>query len=88
MLELARQFRKIDQAGEILTFALEDPGETVSGTEKGFVKSPDGVLRLGDIVISYSAVVAAASANNILVEDEVKLLIEHGVRHLLGIHHQ
>ncbi len=82
MHELNRKYRGIDSTADILSFALEDPNPV------GFVSSPDRWLRLGDIVISYAQALEDASLDGISVEDEIKDLVEHGVDHLLGIHHQ
>ncbi|MBI2334764.1 rRNA maturation RNase YbeY [Candidatus Daviesbacteria bacterium] len=82
-------FRGIDSTTDILSFALEDPspGSLQHVPRIGFVASPDRVLRLGDIVISYPQAVEDASADGIAVEEEIRALVEHGVSHLLGVHH-
>ena len=46
------------------------------------------VLRLGDIVLSYPQVIDDASRDEMLVDDKVDQLIEHGLMHLLGLHHE
>ena len=46
------------------------------------------VLRLGDIVLSYPQVINDAVRDEMLVDDKVDELIEHGLMHLLGIHHE
>ena len=73
----------------ILSFALEDPSpSSLQHVPRiGFVASPDRILRLGDIVISYPQVVEDASIEGISVEEEIRILVEHGVSHLLGVHH-
>lgn len=89
MHELNRQYRGIDSTTDILSFALEDPNPiNLQHLPKvGFVASPDNWLRLGDIVISYPQAVEDASLDGISVDEEIRLLVEHGVDHLLGIHH-
>ena len=89
MHELNRKFRGIDSTTDILSFALEDPSpSSLQHVPKiGFVASPDRILRLGDIVISYPQVVEDASIEGISVEEEIRILVEHGVSHLLGVHH-
>lgn len=92
MHELNRKYRQIDATIDVLTFALEDPlGPPVGGLSKllpgGFIASPDRVLRLGSIVISYPQAIADAASDNIPLEEEVKFLVTHGTNHLLGIHH-
>ena len=87
--ELNRKFRGIDSTTDILSFALEDPSpSSLQHVPRiGFVASPDRILRLGDIVISYPQVVEDASIEGISVEEEIRILVEHGVSHLLGVHH-
>lgn len=89
MHELNRIYRGIDSTTDILSFALEDPNPTSLQhiPRIGFVAAPDKILRLGDIVISYPEAVEDASMDGISVDDEIKNLLEHGMQHLLGIHH-
>ncbi|MBI2039786.1 rRNA maturation RNase YbeY [Candidatus Microgenomates bacterium] len=90
MHELNRKFRGIDSTTDILSFALEDPNQSNLQhiPRIGFVSSPDKFLRLGDIVISYPQAVEDASIDGIPVDEEIRNLVEHGVGHLLGIHHE
>lgn len=90
MHELNRKYRGIDSTTDILTFALEDPNTpTLQHIPRvGFVAAPDKWLRLGDIVISYPQVMEDASVEGISVDEEIRILVEHGVNHLLGIHHK
>lgn len=89
MHELNRKYRGLDSTTNILSFALEDPhpANLQHIPRVGFVASPDKWLRLGDIVISYPQAVEDASLDGISVDEEVKYLVEHGVNHLLGVHH-
>lgn len=84
MRQLNRDFRKVDAATDVLSFPLNDP--TVQTAP--FVDSPDGVLRLGDIIVSYPQAVGQASEENKLVDDKIVELVLHGLNHLLGIHHE
>lgn len=89
MHELNKKYRGIDSTTDILSFALEDP--TLTSLKHlpriGFVAAPDKWLRLGDIVISYPQAVEDAAIDGISVDEEIRNLVEHGVSHLLGIHH-
>lgn len=89
MHELNKRYRDIDSTTDILSFALEDPNPASLQhiPRIGFVASPDNWLRLGDIVISYPQVLEDASIDGISIDEEIRNLIEHGVNHLLGIHH-
>lgn len=91
MHEFNKKFRGIDSSTNILSFALEDPvavSQLQHIPKVGFVKAPDKVLRLGDILISYPQVISDASIEGIAVEEELRALVEHGTKHLLGIHHE
>lgn len=88
MHELNHKFRHLDETTDVLAFPLEDPSFTPQGNYKGFINSPDKILRLGDVVISYPQAALSAAEQGVSVEEELKILIEHGVSHLLGIHHQ
>lgn len=85
MRKLTEEFVKDGQEHEVLSFPLE---EITQNMEKGFVSPPDGVLRLGDIVLNWPEVVALAGTEDILVDEEMYKLVEHSVDHLLGKHHE
>lgn len=92
MTELNEKYLKHEGTTDVLSFPLESGGVTSKrGTPdapSGFVSPPDGVLHLGDIVISYPQAVKQAAEKNELVDEEISVLVEHGVLHLLGIHHE
>lgn len=90
MHEVNKKYRGIDSTTNILSFALEDPIST-SGLQHvrnlGFVKSPDKILKLGDILISWPELQKDAAAAGVSTEQQARYLVEHGTKHLLGIHH-
>jgi ssRNA-specific RNase YbeY (16S rRNA maturation enzyme) len=45
-------------------------------------------LHLGEIVVCYPKVVEEAKNEDVLIDDKVYELVEHGAFHLLGIHHE
>jgi probable rRNA maturation factor len=69
---------------DVLSFPWEGDGE--SGPEE-FVASEFRNF-LGDIVISVATAERNASAEGHSTEDEIRLLILHGVLHLLGYNHE
>jgi probable rRNA maturation factor len=81
--ELNKKYRNIDQPTDVLSFALSESNDP----ETRFIESPDDVLRLGDIVVSYPEAIKLAKDENLLVDDAINKLILHGLNHLLGIHH-
>lgn len=83
MRELNRTYRNVDATTDVLSFPLNDS----SDYHGAFIESPDRVLRLGDILISFPQAVKEAGAENKMVDDTIIDLALHGVNHLLGIHH-
>lgn len=79
MRELSRKYKNEDKTHNVLSFSQTD-GEAV--------KVASDVLRLGDIVISFPEVIREASEEEKFVDDKVDELVEHGLQHLLGLHHE
>jgi probable rRNA maturation factor len=78
--ELNRDFLGIDAPTDVLAFSAQEEGEP-------FVAAPEARDYMGDVIISYPrAEVQAAEAGH-PVEDELSLLIVHGLLHLLGCDH-
>lgn len=79
MRELSKQYKGEDKTRNILSFSLSEGEPTVLPTDK---------LRLGDIVISYPVLIKEAARDDELVDDRMDMLVEHGMMHLLGVHHE
>jgi probable rRNA maturation factor len=81
--ELNRTYRDTDEPTDVLAFAATEqaPGSPA------FVNPPDGVRHLGEVIISYPQAVQQAAEHGHPVEQELALLITHGVLHLLGYDH-
>ena len=79
MRELSKKYKGEDKTRNILSFSL---------TEGQSAQMPNDILRLGDIVLSFPQVIKDASRDEMLVDDKVDELIEHGLMHLLGLHHE
>ena len=79
-----------DEPTDVLAFSMlpEPPaaGETQKDTPL-FVVPPDGVTRLGEVIISYPQAVVQAEEHRHSVKKEIAILIIHGVLHLLGYDH-
>ncbi len=84
MHELNKTYRKKDGATDVLSFPHNDPSQP---NPIPFVDPPDNLIRLGDIVVSYPQARSEAMEENKLVDDQIIVLILHGIDHLLGIHH-
>jgi probable rRNA maturation factor len=78
---LNRSYRGEDAPTDVLSFALNDRAED-------FVLPPDGVLRLGEVVVSLPTARRQARAAGRSVREEVAWLVVHGLLHLLGYDHQ
>ena len=68
---------------EVLSFPFEGPKRN-----SAFVNSPNGIMMLGDIIVSWPEVVRLAGEHDRLVDDELAFLVGHGMEHLLGKHHE
>ncbi|MDQ3239170.1 MAG: rRNA maturation RNase YbeY [bacterium] len=83
MKSLNFKYRGYPNTTDVLSFPLEE-----TSIDNGFVSSPDQILRLGDIVISYPQAIVNAIEYNKMVDDEIDMLVSHSILHLLGIHHE
>jgi probable rRNA maturation factor len=72
---LNRQFRQVDAPTDVLSFPAGD------------IDPDTGNQYLGDIIISIPRALAQAEAESHSNEDELRLLVVHGVLHLLGYDH-
>jgi len=71
--ELNKKWRKLDEETAVLTFALEEP------------RDKEGILRAGDIIISYPEARTIAEEDNLLVDEAIEKLLVHGLKNLFGI---
>jgi probable rRNA maturation factor len=83
MKKLNSSYRKKDYTTDVLSFPQNDPSVAMAP----FIEPPDGILHLGDILVSFPMAVREAAEENKLVDDTIIGLILHGLDHLLGIHH-
>lgn len=81
MRELNEKFHKESGTTTVLSFTQI---EIASSKAFGFVEPPDGILRLGDIIISYPQAVERAGEDNMLVDDKIDELLIHGMNNLIG----
>lgn len=73
--ELNRQFSGINAPTDVLSFPAN------------VIDPETGRLYLGDIIISVPRAEAQAFEAGLKLEDELKILVVHGVLHLLGFDH-
>ena len=74
---LNRQYRALDAPTDVLSFSATE------GTPK-FAAAPPAAGYLGDVIISYPRALEQAGAYAHPEEEELLLLVVHGVLHLLG----
>ena len=81
---LNRDYRGVDEPTDVLAFYMLSQNEA----DSSFALPPDGVTRLGEVIISYPQAVEQASEQGHSSERELALLIMHGILHLLGYDHE
>ncbi len=89
--------RFLDKAGptDVLSFPIEDEADRSGrspdegGTGPGSIEADSGrLLLLGDVVICPAVAARNAVDHGVSVDDELALLVVHGILHLLGMDHQ
>jgi len=75
---LNREYAGEDATTDVLAFSLREGEEFAS---------PDGVLRLGEVIISHPTAVRQAAEAGRPVDEEMAHLLVHGILHLLGYDH-
>jgi len=70
--ELNKKWRNLDEPTTVLTFALEES------------RDQKGVLRIGDIVISYPEARLIAQQDNLTMDQTIDKLVIHGLNNLFG----
>jgi probable rRNA maturation factor len=81
---LNRDYRGVDEPTDVLAFYMLPHKES----DSSFVLPPDGVTRLGEVIISYPQAMAQAKHQGHSTERELALLVIHGILHLLGYDHE
>jgi len=82
--QLNKSYRGQDEPTDVLAFSAT---EEIGADFPPFVQPPDGVLHLGEVIISYPQAVTQAEEHQHSVKREIAILIIHGVLHLLGYEH-
>ncbi len=80
MRALNKKFRNIEGTTNVLSFPTME-GEPA-------ILPPDGILHLGDIIVSFPQAVSGATKKEVMVDEEIAELVKHGLLHLLGINHE
>jgi len=77
---LNRQFRGVDAPTDVLAFAEEEAGQV-------FVDGSNEPSYLGDVIVSLPRARVQAAEQGHSTAQEIRLLVAHGVLHLLGYDH-
>ena len=78
--KLNAKYRGIDEVTDVLSFGLRDGDK--------FPVLPDGVLRMGEVVLAYPRCKKQALEFGHTADEEAALLTIHGTLHLLGYDHE
>lgn len=79
MADLNTRYRGKEGPTDVLSFGCDDPCAVVS---------PEEFVTLGDVVIAPEVAEEQAAEYGHTVEEELNLLLVHGVLHLLGYDHE
>jgi len=82
--QLNRDYRGVDEPTDVLAFYMLSQKEA----DDSFALPPDGVTRIGEVIISYPQAVEQAREQGHSLERELALLIIHGILHLLDYDHE
>lgn len=87
MTQLHEKYLHEPGTTDVLSFPLTNLIKKKLGEIEFPYEEREEAIRLGDIVISYPQAQRQAAQHNLLVDEEINKLVEHGLLHLLGIHH-
>jgi len=82
---LNRDYRGVDSPTDVIAFYMLPQQDD---KDSFFALPPDGVTRLGEVIISYPQAAEQAREQGHSLDKELALLIIHGVLHLLGYDHR
>ncbi len=82
--QLNRSYLGKDEPTDVLAFSMLPAAEEIGVDFPPFVTPPDGLVHLGEVIISYPQAVIQAEEQHHSIRKEIATLIIHGVLHLLG----
>jgi probable rRNA maturation factor len=83
--ELNKEYRGIDSPTDVLSFSMSEHKDE---EQTAFVGPPDGLVHLGEVIISYPQALIQAQERGHSIKKEMAILIIHGVLHILGFDHE
>jgi len=81
--QLNRDYLGEDEPTDVLAFSAREE----AADQSPFIQPPDGVLHLGEVIISYPQAVIQAEERRHPLKKELAILLIHGLLHLLGYEH-
>jgi probable rRNA maturation factor len=87
--QLNRNYLGKDEPTDVLAFSML-PTPLITGKSEpysSFAQPPDGVLHLGEVIISYPQAVIQSEEQGHSTNREIAILIIHGILHLMGYDH-
>ncbi len=85
--ELNRNYLGRDEPTDVLAFHMLPNAGEGEPEDIPFIAPPDGMLHLGEVLISYPQAAIQAEEHQHPVRKEIAILTIHGVLHLLGYDH-
>jgi probable rRNA maturation factor len=85
MQKLNREYRGKNRPTDVLSFSMTEQKEEAP---TAFIEPPDGLIHLGEIIISYPQAVIQAGEKGHAVGKELAILLVHGILHILGYDHE
>ncbi|MFO7996077.1 MAG: rRNA maturation RNase YbeY [Dehalococcoidia bacterium] len=82
--QLNRDYRGVDVPTDVLAFSMLSQKRA----DDFFALPPDGVTRLGEVIISYPQALEQAKEQGHSIKRELTLLVIHGILHLLDYDHE
>jgi len=95
MAELNKQFMDEDHATDVLAFPIDDelvesgrsPDSGTTGPDRPEPEPGEVPILLGDVMVCPSVAAANAKEHGRSTDDELALLVVHGILHVLGMDH-
>lgn len=84
MRKLNRKFTQQDRTTDVLSFGMSESSSLGKEVNSKAIKYPN----LGDIYVSLDQAKRQADEYTVKLDEEVKLLVAHGLLHLLGYDHK
>ena len=85
--ELNRNYLDRDEPTDVLAFHMLPGAGEGESEDTPFIVPPDGMLHLGEVIISYPQAAIQAEEHRHSAKREIAILTIHGVLHLLGYDH-